>query len=430
MEPREYYLTVQNKLKHCFEHSGCVITIEKELIEEGYPEAFPKMIISKDFIDYLTLQRGFQVHLPIIGSNCQTVLCPMDFEIFLSDDQAKLYTDKDAQKSYFKQTIPVIDYIKQIFKDNHLPFLLDYTPSGGHLLFHVDVDSPAGKALQSIGFIEEGMRRTSHKHGVTEKAMLTFSGITRIAEFVALKTMEAFKSSEAEGNLPVTISDSAEHCINIDNSWCEGAPHARSIRSPFSLHKKNQEKYKKVNDPPLVDVIGGLFDGRAFHHEIDIDSVVDCMWDLEKASAWAMNFSGKIPMANDSMVDFVAVYKASKLYQFHKEFDTTEDIPLGKALEYARNEKNVPVWANDILNNPDPRAVQPINMMGFVYDFTIQANWKPKHVANILRDIYISEEFHWVQDFIDSTPADEKANFWVRTFGALAYWKKGFLKIN
>jgi len=29
----------------------------------------------------------------------------------------------------------------------------------------------------------------------------------------------------------------------------------RSIRSPFSLHKKNQEKYAKYRLPPLIDFI-------------------------------------------------------------------------------------------------------------------------------------------------------------------------------
>lgn len=430
MEPREYYRRVLDKIKKCFEHSGCAISIEKELISEGYPKDFPKLITSKKNLDYLTLERGFQIHLPIIGEGCQTVLCPMDFEIFLGEDQEKLYTDKETQKAYFKQTLPIIEYIINIFKERSMPFLLDYTPSGGHLLFHVDVNSRAGKALQSIGSVEKGMMESSLKHGITEKAMLTFSGITRLAEFVALKTVIAFKDNEAEGNLQVNVSDSAEKCINIDNSWCEGAPHTRSIRSPFSLHKKNIEKYKKVGEAPLVDVVGGYFDGRNYFCEASVDTVIDCMWDLEKAAEWSASFTGTIPFANDSMVKCVEEYKNSGLYKYHKDFDITEDIPEGKALEYARNEKSVPDWARDILYNPNPRALQPVNMIGFIHDFVISAKWKPRHVANIMRDLYMDSTFEWVQDFVDSSPADEKANFWVRTFGAIAYWQKGQLKIN
>lgn len=430
MEPREYYKTVADKINKSFEYSSCAIAIEKELISEGYPKDFPKMTADKSLISYLTCDRAFQVHLPIIGKNCKTVLCPMDFEIFLGEEQGLLYLNKKTQEKLFVQTLPVIDYIKQIFIDRNIPFLLDYTPSGGHILFHVDVDSDAGKAVQSIGTLEEGMLKSGLKNGVNEKAMLTFSGITRLAEFVALKTVLAFTDNESYGKLQVNISDSSKRCVNIDNSWCEGAPHSRSIRSPFSLHKKNQEKYGKHEEPPLVDVIGGYFDGKKLHYEADINLVIDCMWDLEKASEWAKNFDGTIPLANDSMVRFVKEYKNSELFSFHKDFDTTEDIPVSKALKYAKKESNVPVWTRDILYQPNPKAVQPINMIGFIYDFVIKAKWKPKHVANILRDIYLDDSFKWIQDFVESYPADEKANFWVRTYAAMAYAQENLLTLK
>jgi len=57
----------------------------------------------------------------------------------------------------------------------------------------------------------------------------------------------------------------------------------RFIRSPFSLHKKNQEKYGKYHQPPLVDVIGTYFDGSTANEETNINFILDCMWDLEKA---------------------------------------------------------------------------------------------------------------------------------------------------
>ncbi len=429
MNSSEYYKTVIDKIKNCFVNSGCAITIEKELINAGFSKAFPIMRTLTDNLDYLTVQKGFQVHLPVIGAGSQTVLCPMDFEIFLSEDQYKLYTNKETQKSYFKETIPAINFIKTIFIDRSMPFLLDFTPSGGHILFNVKLNHRSAVALMKIGFAEYGMVKSGQNYGITYEAMLTFSGVTRLAEYVALKTMEAFKNNEREGKLPLTVSDSREKCINIDNSWCEGAPHARSIRSPFSLHKKNIEKYGQYSQPPLVDVIGGTFDGKKLYCEADIDNVIECMWDLEKAGKWARNFDGFIPDANDSIIDFIEEYKQTQLYQFHREFDATEDIPVGLALQYAKHEQNIPEWAKSILYCPNPRALQPINMKGFIYDFVIHAKWKPKHVANILRDIYMDRSFGWVQDFKDSCPADEKANFWVRTFASIAYWEKGYLKL-
>ena len=432
MNAQEYYKKVIVRLKNCYKYNDYVLAIENELVNEGCDPAFPALALPVDSLSYLTEERGFQVHLPIIGTNSRSVLMPMDFEIFLSDDNYKLYTDKESQRAYFKQTVPVLDYIKKIFIDRGMPFLLDYTPSGGHILFQNPLGQRSSEELKKLGYLENDLIKACNyknpgdlrrKNGISLDAASVFSGLGKIAEYISLLTMNKFKDNELEGKLPVTISDSREYCINLDNSWCEGSPHMRSIRSPFSLHKKNHEKYNRQDDPPLVDVIGGHFDGKKLIGEIDVDRVVDCMWNLAKAAEHAQNFTGEIPPANDTLIDFIAEYKKSDLYAYHKDFDSQVDIPHGKALEYAKKENNIPDWTRNILYNPNPSAVQPINMIGFVYDFVIHAKWQPKHVANILRDMYLDYSNNWAQDFIDSYPAEEKANFWARTFGALAYWK-------
>jgi hypothetical protein len=111
------------------------------------------------------------------------------------------------------------------------------------------------------------------------------------------------------GLLPVAISDSYDRCINFDNSWSEGSPFMRCIRSPFGLHKKNQEKYGKPHEPPLVDVIATFFDGKTASEESDIDFILDCMWDMKKAADHAQSFSGFIPCSNETLIDFIHEYK-------------------------------------------------------------------------------------------------------------------------
>ncbi len=434
MDAKEYYKEVIGQLKNCFKYNECVIAIEKELVEEGCDPAFPALTMPVDSLEYLACERGFQVHLPVVGAKSNSVLMPMDFEIFLSDDNCKLYTDKETQKDYFKKTVPVLDYIKKIFIDRGMPFMMDYTPSGGHFLFHNPMGQRSTDELRKLGYLEEDLIRAcqrvipgdpKRKYGISLEAASVFSGQGKIAEYISLLTMNEFKNNESEGKLPVTISDSIKYCINLDNSWSEGSPHMRSIRSPFSLHKKNQEKYDRHDEPPLVDVVGCYFDGKKVVGEIDVDTVVDCMWDLEKAAKHAQLFTGDIPSADDTLIDFIKEYKKSDLYEFHKDFDSEPDIPKGKALIYAKQENNIPQWTRDILYNPNPMAVQPINMIGFIYDFVIRANWHPKHAANILRDMYLDYSNGWTQDFVDSYPAEEKANFWARTYSAIAYWRKG-----
>ncbi len=432
MNAQEYYNRVYDKLVNCFEYNGIITTIEKDFIKDGCDPAFPVKHFYKDKLSYLTKEKGYQVHLPVIGKNSQSVLMPLDFEIFLSDDQYKLYSDKEAQKHYFGLTVPVINFIKKIFTDRGMPFMLDYTPSGGHILFHNPMYQRSTKEIQKIGWLEDGVRRSCgrrvqhqimRQNGTSLDAASVFSGLGRLAEYIAFLTMNEFKNNQNEGKLPVTISDTEIHCINLDNSWGEGSPWMRSIRSPFSLHRKNQEKYGRFDQPPLVDVVGGVFNGNEMKGEITTDRAVDCMWDLWYAAENSEQFDGYIPSSNDTIIDFIEEYKKSDLYAFHCDFDKQTDLGPGEALYRARKESNVPDWSKYVVDNPNPMAVQPINIKGLVYDFTIRANWHPKHVANLLRDIYSNKSFGWVQDFYDAYPADEKANFWARTFGAFAYWQ-------
>lgn len=240
--------------------------------------------------------------------------------------------------------------------------------------------------------------------------------------------MKRFQDNNSKGLFPVSIADSYDRCINLDNSWSEGSPFMRCIRSPFSLHKKNQEKHGQYNQQPLVDVVGTYFDGRVASEETDLDLILDCMWDLAKAADHAQRFSGFIPCSNETLIDFIGEYESSDLYRFHQNFESQEDMAKGYALENARKEENLPDWTKHILNHPNPSALQPQKLMGFVYDFLIHANWKPKHIANVLRDMYQTPSFNWTQDFF-RYPAEEKANFWARTYSAVALWYTGRLSV-
>ncbi|MCF8094058.1 MAG: hypothetical protein K9J79_01730, partial [Desulfobacteraceae bacterium] len=110
------------------------------------------------------------------------------------------------------------------------------------------------------------------------------------------------------------------------------------------------------------------------------------------------------------------------------DFDRQQDLARGRAVESAKNEPHIPDWTREILDSPNPSALQPAKLIGFVHDFLIHAGWQPKHIANILRDLYQNPDFNWTQDFFKH-PAEEKANFWARTYSAVALWKTGRLHI-
>lgn len=437
MNAQEYYHRVIDRLKNCYQFSHYVIATGNELSAEAWDPVFPAIAKPVNQLGNLTLQKGLQVHLPVIGERAQSVLMPLDFEIFLAEKNHKLYEDKETQRKLFGQIIPVIRFLENLFRSRGIPYLLDYTPSGGHILFQNLLGYRATEELKKIGFLEEDLIKACNfidpddirrLYGISLDAARVFSGLGKIAEYISLLTMTAFKDNEISGLLPVAISDSYDRCINFDNSWSEGSPFMRSIRSPFSLHKKNQEKYGKYHQGPLVDVIGTCFDGKNANKDTDIDCILDCMWDLEKAADRSQSFSGFIPCSNERLIDFIREYRSSDLYLFHRDFEGQEDIPRGFALEYAKKEENIPDWARNILYFPNPSALQPKKIMGFVYDFLIHAHWKSKHIANILRDMYQNPSFNWTQDFF-KYPAEEKANFWARTYSAVALWKIGRMTV-
>ena len=437
MNAQIYYNRVVDRLKNCYQFSHYIIATGHELIAEGADSIFPAIAEPVDQLEKLTLERGFQVHIPVIGERSQSVLMPLDFEIFLANENQKLYEDRETHRKLFSQIIPVIRFLENLFRSRGIPYLLDYTPSGGHILFQNRLGYRATEELKKIGFLEEDLIKACNYidpndirrwYGISLDAANVFSGLSKIAEYISLLTVKAFKDNESKGLFPVAIADSYDRCINFDNSWCEGSPFMRSIRSPFSLHKKNQEKYGKYHAPPLVDVIGTYFDGKIANEQDNIDLILDCMWNLEKAGDTAQRFSGFIPCSNETLIDFIREYKSSDLYLFHRDFENQEDIPRGLALKYAKKEKNIPDWTRHILHFPNPSALEPKKLMGFVYDFFIHAHWKPKQIANVLRDMYQDPAFNWTQDFF-KYPAEEKANFWTRTFSALALWKTGRLNV-
>jgi hypothetical protein len=436
MTPQEYYKSVFKQLQKCFSGFHYVIAAGRDLLADGWD---PKLLVAVESVDQLekfTCKKGMQVHLPIIGEKSSFVLMPLDFEIFLTGENHLLYTDIQASKYWFKKTLFVCDFLQTFLRQRGIPYLLDYTPSGAHILWRNQMDSQATKEIAKFGVLEQDVIAAcqyidpadiKRKWGISLEAAKVFNGLTKLAEYISLITINHFKDNEKEGLLPVTISDSLDRCINLDNSWSEGSPFIRSIRSPFSLHKKNHDKYGMFDRPPLVDVVGAYFDGKTAIEEKNSDAIVDCMWNLQKASEHAQKFDGTIPNSNDSLLILIREYQKSSLFEFHREFDSTVDLPRYQAIKQAWQDPKSTEFVRSILKTPNPLALQPKNLMGFVYDLLIYANWKPKHIANVLRDLYINPLHNWTIDFY-KYPAEQKANYWARTFAALALWKNGNLK--
>jgi hypothetical protein len=125
MNAHEYYNRVFDRLKNCYQFSHYVIAAGYELVAEGVDPGFPAIAQPVDQLEKLTLQRGLQVHIPVVGERSQSVLMPLDFEIFLADQNQKLYEDKATNRKLFNQIIPVVRFLENLFRSRGIPYLLD-----------------------------------------------------------------------------------------------------------------------------------------------------------------------------------------------------------------------------------------------------------------------------------------------------------------
>lgn len=93
MDGPRYYQRVGDRLRNCFQFSGYVVASGRELVQEGAEASFPAVAAHLGDLDHLTLERGLQVHLPVVGAHSQSVLMPLDVEIYLGRDNGRLYAD-------------------------------------------------------------------------------------------------------------------------------------------------------------------------------------------------------------------------------------------------------------------------------------------------------------------------------------------------
>ena len=73
MNAQTYYNRVVDRLKNCYQFSHYVIAAGDELVAEGLDPIFPAIAAPVDQLEKLTLQRGLQVHIPVVGARSQSL---------------------------------------------------------------------------------------------------------------------------------------------------------------------------------------------------------------------------------------------------------------------------------------------------------------------------------------------------------------------
>lgn len=440
MNKYEYYKKVFPKLKNLFEHFHYFVGAGKELIDIGWnPNNILVAVEPVDKLYRLSCELGLQVHIPVVGINSEYILAPIDFEISLTGENYKLYENKDSQNFYFlKMVTPLLNYLQKLFLDFRIPYLMDLTPSGGHILFLVKRGTKSWDAFKNIGFLEPDMlnaykyredKDIKRRYGVGEDAGLVFSGIGRLAEYIGIRAKKFFGNNI---EYPISFCDSSPQSLNFDISWAADAAYMRSIRTPYSLHKKNIEKYYMKQDT-LVDIIHSEYDGNNLNKNlanISLQQMLDCMWNLDLAAQYYDRTTGIIPVMNDSIIQLINEYKNSDLYKFHYNFDYEKTLPYGDAVNNLINNPKISQRVKNMLNYPEPSMLQPMQLKPFIEEIVFDLGYSSKFAGCVIRDYYQNCKYHWYGIDWYKYPSEPRAFFWARLYSDVSAFERNKLQIN
>jgi len=250
-------------------------------------------------------KKGMQVHLPVVGERSRCVSCHGSRGVPAGGRTTSSTPTGSPKRYWFKQLEPVFRFVEASLRRRGL--LISWTTRlqariscGANLL-----GTRAAAELEDIGYLEpdliQACRYTDagdikRRWGVSLEAARVFSGLGKLAEYLALLTLEAFKDNEAKGALPMTVFGQHRPVHQLRQLLGRGIAVHEIDPEPL---QPAQEEPRQVPHVPAA-ALGGrrrrLLRRKAVVEETDLDRIVECMWDLERAAGHAERlFPGLIP---------------------------------------------------------------------------------------------------------------------------------------
>jgi hypothetical protein len=354
-----------------------------------------------------------------------STLAVWDVEYFNLDTWDGLYRN---QNEYFGLLEPAYRAIEDLFQDYSLPHLNDSTASGYHFVSRVPFSSPVHGRLEKIGTLEKSLLDqyafvpggdNKRKRPIPERDGRGYSAIGRLTEFLCHRVIE---KASPRSELSITISDTARgrgargrEGMNLDITQYGDPLSMRTIRTSFSTHQKHKVYVGKVS----IETARALpFFASVPRGKFSYQELFEIRRDLKEAARYADRAKSLVPDGAGGWGKVLDDYLDSRLYAFHRDFDSVEiDPPHRWAETYWKTDLSVlPACVANALRNPTWGLLVPSSIQT-VCRVLMSRGWHPKHIAGLIYSHY-TRNLDWGIDWT-KYHAETRANFWARIYCGL-----------
>jgi len=369
------------------------------------------------------LEKGLDISRSILDR--QSILSVLDIEYFNLDypGEPYLYPEETFQKleSVYEAVLTVY------YRFNIIPLVV-MTGRGYHFTSRVALGTETERKLEEIGRIEDTLagkyatscgrrhRAVSYSHG------RIFDGMGRLTEYLAHLVM---KEAKGKTNIPVVCTEVAvepgrkgRQAISLDLSMYGDPIYLRDIRCSFSSYQKHKfERHRVGNEVSEGTPVMVALPRR------DRDSLLGLLkirQNFHLAIKYAAEGNTGIPDQSKGFENLIRSYKRSRLYHFHKYFDSEQhDAYWDWAKTYDRLDlDSLPLCVSHALRVPNDHLLQPTNLQ-ILTKVLLGRGWHPKHIAGLIRSKF-ERDYGWGLLWLNYDAAT-RADFYVRTFAGLLH---------
>jgi len=190
----------------------------------------------------------------------------------------------------------------------------------------------------------------------------------------------------------------------------------RDIRCPFSTYQKHKYLQGKFGSRAAEEI--PILVTLPRPKKYPVNALLDMRSDFGRCEEYAAEVSTKIPDSAVGVHKLINSYRSSRLYKFHRYFDSAEhDDPSVWPETYDRFDlSKLPYCVTHCLQYPNDNLLKPTNLQTLTR-VLIKMGWHPKHIAGLVRS-KLERDYGWGTLWY-KYDASTRANFYIRLFAGL-----------